>query len=143
MLNRGAILALLVCVVVPGCKSHPLGPYVSPRVEGQVVSAEDGRALEGVAVTRGKLTVDSLDRYPKGGQLLLRKVPAETGRDGYFVLPSERVLSVVRGSGWNEAQLSFAKNGYRTLYTNVTTTLATNSLAGEPVLSVGVVRLSH
>jgi len=134
-------VALLVCASIPACKSHPLGPYVSPRVKGEVVAADNGRQLAGVRVSRGRQRFNAIGGYPKGGELLMAKAPAQTGPEGHFALPSERVLSVVRGSGWNEVNLTFEKAGYYRLQTNFPSRLATNSETGEPILDLGTVRL--
>ncbi len=141
MRKVNAWLGIVLCAALFGCKSHPLGPYVSPRVEGQVVEAQSGAPLSGVSVRRGKPAFDSLAGYPKGGQLLMAKMPIETGRDGRFSLPGERVLSIIRGSGWNEVQLTFTKPGYDTLRTNLSATVATNAEHGEPVLRAGRISL--
>ncbi len=134
-------LGLAACVCLCGCKSHPLGPYVSPQVEGQVLEAKTGVALSGVRVSRGQSKFDALSGYPKGGQLLMAKVPVQTGSDGRFTLEGERVLSVVRGAGWNEVRLVFSKPGYETLKTNVSMDLANQEESGRPVLKLGPVLL--
>ncbi len=140
---RLRLVAAIFCVplLCLGCKSHPLGPYISPRVVGKVVAAESGKPLAGVKVLRGKPSRDALTGQPKGGQLLMARPPVETGRDGAFSLCSERVLSVFRGSGWNEVRLTFEKPGYFRLQTNAPTTLATN-VGKEPVLNLGTVSLT-
>lgn len=134
-------LGLIAWVFLCGCKAHPLGPYVSPQVEGEVLEAKTGAALPGVRVSRGKPGFDALSGYPKGGQLLMAKAPALTGSDGRFTLAGERVLSVVRGAGWNEVRLTFAKAGYETLKTNVSLDLANYEENGRPVLKLGPVFL--
>lgn len=134
-------LVLLTCLLVAGCKSHPLGPYVSPRVEGQVVAANNGLPLAGVKVSRGQPHRNAIAGTPKGGELLMARPPAQTGPDGRFTLPGERVLSIVRGSGWNEVRLTFEKAGFSRLRTNFPASLATNSPAGETRLELGTVRL--
>ncbi len=130
----------LSLVLVAGCKSHPLGPYISPRVEGQVVDAA-GRPLQHVKVIRGQPALNAIGNPPKGGQLLMAKAPEETNRQGHFTLPSERVLSIVRGSGWNEVKLTFLKPGFDAVKTNIPTKLAAISERGEPVLHIGLVQL--
>ncbi len=129
--------------LVAGCKSHPLGPYVSPRLQGQVIDSENGSPLEGVKVSRGQPAFNAIGGQPKGGQLLMVKAPVETGPDGTFILSSERVLSIIRGSGWNEVRLTFVKAGYYRMQTNIPTAQATNSESGEPILTVGSVRLQR
>ncbi len=72
---------------------------------------------------------------------MIRKIPALTDADGKFTLQSERVLSIFRGSGWNQVRLTFEHAGYETLRTNYLNWSATNAPKGEPVLDVGQVRL--
>ncbi len=133
-------------VVLPfllsACKSRPLGPYVSPRVTGRVLAADTGQPLEHVRVTRGKPDQAPMAGCtPKGGEILMRKPPALTGADGRFALPCERVLSLFRGSGWNQIHLSFVHPGYLGFHTNCPTLQATNTPAGQPLLDIGDVRL--
>src|SRR6478752_6207047 len=99
------MLSLLLMVVLLGCKSRPLGPYTSPRVIGQVLAADKDQPLGNVFVIRGSGEARRMSP-PKGAELLMLKPPAETDVNGMFELPSERVLSVVRGTGWNVVSLS-------------------------------------
>ena len=131
---------MLLLFMLLGCKSRPLGPYVSPRVTGQVIALDTGRPLAGVTVTRGLP-----DRFqtspPKGAELLIRKPPIHTDENGRFELASERVLSVVRGAGWNLVSLSFESAGYLQFHTNCPVSAVTNTADGEPVLDVGRIAL--
>jgi hypothetical protein len=133
---------LLVILPILGCKNRPLGPYVSPRVTGQVLSGDTGKPLSGVAVARG-----NPERYrlpgppPKGGELLLQKSVVHTDQDGRFILASERVLSIIRPAGWNELELDLTRSGYEHLRTNLPVELATNSFKGEPLLDAGKILL--
>ena len=131
-----AWLGLILFLVLVGCKSRPLGPYVSPRVTGQVVSADDLRPLAGVSVIRGPADPQR-GSPPKGAELLMRKAPVQTDENGRFQSASERVLSVVRGSGWNVVSLSFERFGYHRFQTNCPINALTNAANGEPVLAVG------
>ena len=72
---------------------------------------------------------------------MLEKAPVRTDEKGEFVLASERVLSVFRGSEWNQVRLRFEKPGYLTLQTNYPIILQTNVLWTEPRLTVGQVSL--
>ena len=139
-MNRGAVL-LVVVLCAAGCKTGPFGPYVSPRVSGQVLAADSRAPLPEVKVIRGRIDRSSLNKHPKGGELLIRKSPIQTGADGRFALESERVLSIFRGSGWSQVRLTFEHPGYETLRTNYSTLTATNASAGEPMLEVGPVLL--
>jgi hypothetical protein len=110
-------------------------------VEGQVLSADTGLPLPGVKVTQGKNSRDSLSGSPKGAELLVRKTPVLTDAEGRFVLGSERVLSLVRGSGWDQVRLTFEHAGYQRFRTNYSMGWTTNSPGSEPMLNVGQVRL--
>jgi hypothetical protein len=136
-------VVVFILIAMGGCTSHPLGPYTSLRIEGQVVAAGSGRPLPGVKVIRGKVRLDSPAGPPKGGELLMVRPTVETGPDGRFALASERVLSVIRGSGWSEVELTFEKPGYFRLQTNFSSTLATNGESGEPLVDVGAVSLQR
>jgi hypothetical protein len=136
-------IGVLLVVIAVGCKSKPLGPYVSPRVTGQVVRGDNQQPVPGVLVTRGRQSQKArLDQTAKGGEMLMQKIPTRTDGDGAFVLPSERVLSVFRGSGWNVVTLSFSLPGYLSLQTNCPIKTATQSARGEPVLDVGRIQLT-
>jgi hypothetical protein len=111
-------------------------------VEGQVIAADTGRPLPGVKVTRGKTGRDPQAGWPpKGGELMMRKPPSLTDAEGRFRLASERVLSIVRGAGWNDIRLIFELASYQRLQTNYSGNLATNDAGGEPLLDAGVVCL--
>ena len=69
------------------------------------------------------------------------KPPVETDKDGRFVIDSQRVLSIVRGKGWNIVSLSFDRLGYEHLRTNWPAGSAIDSNGREPVLDVGEVLL--
>jgi hypothetical protein len=131
-----SVLGLCLALVLVGCKSRPLGPYVSPRVTGQVVSADELRPLAGVSVIRGPADPNR-GSPPKGAELLMRKAPVRTDENGRFESASERVLSVVRGSGWNVVSLSFERMGYHRFQTNCQINAVTKAANGELVLDVG------
>ena len=133
---------LFVILALLGCKTRPLGPYISPRITGQVLAAENGQPLSGVTVARG-----NPERYrlpgppPKGAELLLQKPVVHTGPDGRFMLASQRVLSLIRPEGWNLLELDLSRPGYQHFHTNLPIALATNSFSGEPLLDAGRILL--
>ena len=140
---RGLAIGLLV-LATPGCQSAWLGPYVSPRVTGRVVVADSLEPLAGVRVLRGPEANPSSRAYPpKGGELLMRRPPPVTGRDGRFALSSERILALGRWGGWSSVRLAFECPGYRPYQTNYPSTslTTTNDGDGTPWLDVGDIRL--
>lgn len=134
--------AVLFSMVLVGCQAALWGPYSSPRVTGQVIAADTRTPLPGVSVSRGYL-----DRHPglgwppKGSELMVRKIPARTDEQGNFVLDSERVLSVFRGTGWNQIRLRFEAPGYLPLQTNYAASFDTHLPSGEPAVGIGQVLL--
>ena len=142
-LRQMQVIACLGAVILAvGCRTGPLGPYVSPRVQGQVLAANNHQPLSRVRVSRGSARSRGRgDSRLKGGELLMQKRPALTDGNGTFNLPGERVLSVFRGSGWSTVSLTFDRAGFHHFQTNFPLTLLTNTPEGEPVLNVGVVTL--
>ena len=139
MKHASGVALLALCVA--GCQSARWGPYTSPRITGQVVAAGSQTPLSGVSVSRGRPDRRFGAWPPKGAELMLEKAPVRTDEKGEFVLASERVLSVFRGSEWNQVRLRFEKPGYLTLQTNYPIILQTNVLWTEPRLTVGQVSL--
>jgi hypothetical protein len=133
-----------MALAAAGCKSAALGPYVSPRVIGRVVASDSLQPLAGVTVVRGPLEPPpAIGTQPKGGELLMRKAPAKTGPDGRFVLPAERLLSLVRWGGWDSVRLNLELQGYQRCDTNIPTSslTSTNAPDGTPCLDTGDLRL--
>jgi hypothetical protein len=96
-----------------------------------------------VEVRRGaRRSNHSLSGQSKGAELLLEKTATRTDHNGVFVLPSERVLTLFRPSGWSLVQLSFQRAGYASYETNLSISVTiTNTLSGEPLLNTGDIRL--
>src|SRR5262249_420999 len=81
-----------------GCKS--VSPYVSPRVEGRVVDAQNHQPIAGVKVQRLSSSHNT-DQPRKGGELMAHApVVVLTSEDGAFVLDSIRSLTFLRKTGW-------------------------------------------
>ncbi len=141
--NVGLTAGLLFGIMITGCKTRSLLPYVSPRVTGRVVSAEEHEPLSHVLVTRGPLQPDRLSEPRKGGEIMMEKSGVRTDDQGRFVLGSERALTPFR-VGWHSVQLSFELAGYQTFRTNysITSPAATNSLSGEPLVNTGDIPLT-
>jgi hypothetical protein len=135
---------LLFASMLAGCKNLAWGPYVSPRVTGQVLAADTRQPLGGVKVTRGRAEPRRLaGGAPHGGELLLRRPPILTGPRGQFVLESERVLTLVRWGGWSSIHLTFERAGYLRFQTNcpLSSLAATNAPDGVPLLDAGQILL--
>lgn len=134
----------MALLVVAGCKGLEFGPYVSPRVAGQVVARDSGRPLAGVSVSRGELA-QRTGQPEHEAQWLAVRAPTVTGADGRFLLPSERVLTPVRWGGWTSVRLTFQLAGYARFQTNYTipTLAATNAPDGAPLLNAGQIRLER
>ena len=133
---------LLLVATAAGCRSRPLGPYVSPGVIGRVVAADSHQPLAGVRVTRGEAYLSAAQRQRlKGAELLTLKAPALTDYEGKFAFGSERVLSIVRGSDWSYVSLSFELGGYERFHTNCSATLATNTAPDQPIMDAGTIFL--
>jgi hypothetical protein len=132
------VVGVFVAVVVVGCKSRPFGPYVSPRITGQVFAADNGKPLKGVKVMRLTSETGASKTPPlKGGEQMILKVPIQTGEDGRFVLSSEKVLSIIRAADWNVVSLAFNRPGYLPFQTNCLIESATNAMPRSPTVDLG------
>jgi hypothetical protein len=137
-----AIGLALVTMAGPGCKSHSVSQYVSPRVEGRVVDARTREPIEGVKIRRiGAFDNPHPMEPPKGGQILQQKPAVVTDKDGRFVLESERTLSVFRTVGWFAVDLMLEHYLYVTATTNFTLMDSTNTPKGEPLVEAGDIPL--
>ena len=138
-------LGLFLCrLTLAGCQNVAWGPYVSPRVTGQVLATDTRQPLAGVKVIRGRPEPQPLAGWaPHGGELLLRKPPSLTDPYGRFVLESQRVLTLVRWGGWSSVRLTFEHTGYLRFQTNyaLSSLTATNAPDGVPLLDAGQVLL--
>jgi hypothetical protein len=133
----------LAAVVLAGCKSMPLSPFISPHVTGRVLAADTSEPLAGVTVKSGAQASGYRGGMPpKGGELLMAKAPVRTDRDGRFILETERALTPFRRAGWFSVHLLFECPGYERFRTNYSTlNVHTNLPNGEPLLDVGDIPL--
>jgi hypothetical protein len=134
---------LALALGVAGCRNLAWGPYVSPRITGQVLAADTRQPLAGVRVVRGGSEPPVAESAPHGAELLLRKPPILTSPRGGFVLESERVLTLVRWGGWNSVRLKFERAGYLPFETNysLSSLAVTNAPDGAPLVEAGQVFL--
>ena len=141
-MNRCVVLGLAAGVLA-GCKSMPFSPFISPRVTGYVLAADNRQPLVNVTVKSGaQATGYRPGMPPKGGEILMAKAPVRTDRSGRFTLETERVLTPFRRGAWFSVQLLFECPGYERFRTNYSTlNLITNSPNGEPVLNAGDILL--
>lgn len=134
---------LFLTLLLAGCKSRPLSPYVSPRVVGRVVDGLTGQPIQGAHVRR--ITNEEARRpldAPRGGERLKPPPSARTGKDGAFDLDSLRDLAVFGKGGWYSVNLAFEHARYERFIASYTPANATNSASGEPVVNTGDVRLN-
>ena len=133
----------LASLMLAGCESMSVSPYVSPRITGRVVAADTHQPLADVKVIVGRPSTDARGTTPpKGGELMQRAAPVRTDQEGRFLLESERVLSPFAGSGWFSVTLTFERAGYERFFTNYSRlNLQTNTWNGEPVLHAGDILL--
>jgi len=79
---------------------------------------------------------------PKGGEVLKEAAAAvRTSADGTFVLASERTINVIPRSGWFSISIAFHHSHYQDFTTNYTIANATNTVAGEPLVTAGDIPL--
>jgi hypothetical protein len=129
-------------ILLAGCQSERWGPYSLPRISGRVLAADTQQPVSAAMVSRhGRPPTANTSSPPKGSELMIRKVPIRTDDNGQFVLESERVLSIFRGSGWSQLQLHIEKPGYVTVETNFPMSLATNLPGGVETLELGQILL--
>ena len=130
------IAFVLLALVLAGCASWRFGPYVSPQVTGRVLAADTREPVTGVTVSRGR-GEQPLEWPPKGAELLMRKAPTRTDRDGRFELASEQILALISWGGWSTVRLTFQCAGYERFRTNYSARAPSFSQAGEPLVNVG------
>lgn len=137
--------SLLAVTLLAGCRGLEFGPYVSPRVVGQVLAGDTGQPLAGVTVTRGEAAGPRSGVAPHGAQWLALRAPTVTGEDGRFVLPSERVLVPVRWGGWTSVRLTLQRAGYARFQTNysISSLAVTKAPEGAPLLDAGQIRMER
>ena len=133
----------LAAVVLAGCKSVSLSPYVSPRVTGRVVAADTRQPLANARVEHipADASQSSNDQV-KGGQRLDSPAAVKTDEQGRFALEAERALTFLQHPTLISVTASFQRAGYLTLRTNFTLLQAsTNTPGGAPVVHAGDIML--
>ena len=124
-----------------GCKSSSPSQYTSPRITGRVLDAQTQQPIEGVQVRRLTPQDPNVDQAIKGGQRVEQTPAIRTGRDGTFVLVSERNLVLFQRLGWYSVTLALTHPRYERLTTEFTLANATNTPTGEPLVRAGDIRL--
>lgn len=135
----GTALALAVA----GCSTVSPSQYVSPRVVGRVIDAENRQPIANVEIRR--LLSDANPRRgetPHGAPLLQSSGSVRTGKTGEFVMKSVRNFGPLGSSGWYSITLAFEHSGYQTLVRSYTLGSSTNTVAGEPLVETGDVLLT-
>jgi hypothetical protein len=135
---------LLPACALTGCKSTSGAEYLSPRVVGRVLDAQSREPIDGVRVKRldpGSGPYNTLPR--KGGEILMQPPPIYTGKDGRFVIVSERDLAPFAKMNWYSIDVLFEHAGYEGLLTNYTLLNATNLPSGEPLVDTGNILLQR
>jgi hypothetical protein len=135
-LSAAPLWLLLAAVGLAGCKSVLVSTYISPRVTGRVLAADTRQPLAGVKVRRVNPTANQdYDDPAKGGQRMESAAGARTDREGRFVLDAERDLTLIRQQIWFSVTVSFQRDGYATMRTNFSASVATNAPNGMPVVN--------
>jgi hypothetical protein len=126
-----------------GCQTSSPSQYISPRITGRVLDAQTHQPIEGVTVKRIRPDQSpNVDQVPKGGQMMERSPAVRSGKDGIFLLDSERDLAFFRSVGWYSVDISFGHPGYRRLVKTYSLTNAINTASGEPWVKAGDILLT-
>ena len=140
--SAGPLWLLLAAVGLAGCKSVLVSTYISPRVSGRVLAADNRQPLAGVRVKRVNPSANQDYVDPaKGGQRMESQAGVRTDREGRFVLDAERDLTLIQQQVWFSVTVSFQRDGYLTLRTNFSARVATNAPNGMPVVDAGDILL--
>ena len=131
-----------LALFLAGCATHSPSQYISPRVEGRVLDARSHQPIGGVTVRRIDPGAEvAPGEIPKGAQAMAQAPDVRTGKDGAFVLASDRSLQLFQRSGWFSVTISFKHVGYASFMTNYTLASATNTPGGEPLVKAGDIPL--
>jgi hypothetical protein len=134
---------LMVAFVFAGCKSTSPSQYVSPRIEGRLLDAQTHQPVHGVNVRQPLPDQNpAVVEAPKGATVLNQPRGVLSGKDGRFVMDSERDLALFRTFGWYSVSISFEHPAYKPLTATYTLSDATNTAAGEPVVKAGDILLT-
>jgi hypothetical protein len=136
-------LPLTGCVLLlAGCKTLQLSHYVAPRVTGRVLAADTHQPLADASVRHVMPAANDSDMPVRAGQIEEDETFAiRTGKDGTFVMDSQRDLGLLSDNWWS-ATISFSHPGYLTLRTNYTPVTVTRySPDGEPLVQTGDILL--
>jgi hypothetical protein len=135
----------LALAAITGCQSTG-AEYISPRVEGRVLDAQTHQPLSRVHVLRtpaGSQVYDNPYQLHRGEQRMGAPLPAYTGKNGRFVIDSEKALVLFAQVNWFSIDLTFEHSGYEQFVTNYTLVSATNLPSGEPLIRTGDILLQR
>jgi len=137
-----ALAIVILAIGMAGCKSSSPSQYISPRITGRVLDAKTQQPIEGVQVRRLVPNQEpDVAQVIKGGERLDQSPAVRTGRDGEFVLASEKNLALFQRLSWYSVNVTFVHSGYERLTTEYTLVNATNTPTGEPLVPAGDIRL--
>jgi hypothetical protein len=138
--GRALLLGLvLVACAFTGCQSA--SQYISPRLEGRVLDGQTQQPIAGVKVHRVTPPSPDVDQPQKGDEALERTPAVRTGKDGTFILDSERDIELLQRTSWYAVTFAFEKPGYISFSTNYTLANATITASGEPRINAGNILL--
>ena len=136
------LAVVIAALAMAGCKSATPSHYTSPRITGRVVDARTQQPIADVQVRRLVPNQEpDVAQVIKGGERLDQSPAVRTGRDGTFVLVSEKNLALFQKLGWYSVTLTLAHPNYERLTTEYTLLNATNTPTGEPLVQAGDIRL--
>ena len=117
--------------------------YTQPRVEGRVVDADSGEAIELVVVHRNPPTQrTSPGDMPHAAELQEHRDAAYTDENGRFSFGSEKNLNFGGDRTWSALTLQLAHPDYETLRTNFVNRTDIRE-DGEPILRTGDIELQR
>jgi len=134
---------IMLAFAVAGCKSTSPSQYISPRVEGRVVDSQSHEPIQGVRVHRVVTGGGQLAAEPTHGGEIMEDAPivVSTGKDGGFVVDSQRDIALFNRSNWYSVSIVFEHPSYQPLTETYRSSNAVTTASGEPLVKAGDVLL--